>query len=179
MLQRFLLQHILSPFLLLMLLATATGCVTATPYQPRRNTYGYSEVQIDHRTVRVAFRGNAYTPREIVETYLLYRAAEVTLEHSFDYFLIVDGGIAARQRVEDYSGPIFGGFGFYSYGGHSHGVGTGLGLGIPESYYTYKGYDSSVVIKMYKGWAPQDDARAYGAKEVLEYLGPRVQRPIK
>jgi len=177
--QRSLLQHILSPCLLPMLLAVATGCVTATPYQPRLNTYGYSEVQIDHRTVRVAFRGNAYTPRETVETYLLYRAAEVTLEHGFDYFLIVDGGIAAQQRVEDYGGPFYGGFGFYSYGGNRHGVGTGLGLSTPVPYYTYEGYDASLVIKMYKGRTPQDDARAYGAKEVLEYLEPRVLRPIK
>ena len=37
----------------------------------------------------VRFHGNEFTSRERVETYLLYRAAELTLEQGFDGFTIV------------------------------------------------------------------------------------------
>src|SRR5208337_1181572 len=64
-----------------------SGC--ATPYKESGPMGGYSDMQIDHNTVKVSFRGNAYTHKDTVETYMLYRCAEVTVEKGYDWFAIV------------------------------------------------------------------------------------------
>ena len=69
--------------------AVLTACATATPYQPAANAdarNGFSEVQIESDRARISFDGNSLTDRETVETYLLYRAAELTKQKGYDYF---------------------------------------------------------------------------------------------
>lgn len=68
------------------------ACATATPYQPagtRGASGGFSEQRIEQNRYRVSFAGNAYTSRQRVENYLLYRAAELTLANGYDTFTIV------------------------------------------------------------------------------------------
>ena len=86
------------------LLALASGalivalgaCATPTPYQPYRAERasgihgGYSDQRLAPNQFRVKFHGNELTSRERVETYLLYRAAELTVANGFDRFVIVD-----------------------------------------------------------------------------------------
>ncbi len=60
----------------------------ATAYQPKGFSGGYSEIQLDPTTVRVTFEGNGYSNRSTVESYLIYRAAEVTIEFGFEWFII-------------------------------------------------------------------------------------------
>jgi hypothetical protein len=58
--------------------AVLVACVGATPYQPAQpRGFGYTEERLDKNKYRVTFRGNSITPRETVEDYLLYRAAEL------------------------------------------------------------------------------------------------------
>lgn len=64
------------------------GC--STPYQPNGMAGGYSEIQMDPSTVRVSFKGNGYTDRNVVESYLIYRAAEVTVSLGFDWFVVTE-----------------------------------------------------------------------------------------
>ena len=75
------------------LLALA-ACTTPTPYQPLAGgtavSGGYSDQVLDDTHFRVSFRGNDVTSREQVETYLLYRAAELTAAKGFDWFEMVD-----------------------------------------------------------------------------------------
>jgi hypothetical protein len=57
--------------------------VPARPRRPTRRQFdsssrGYSEQQIENNRFRVQFAGNSLTDRKTVETYLLYRAAELT-----------------------------------------------------------------------------------------------------
>ncbi len=99
--------------------ALLAACATATPYQPagRDGTpYGYSDRQIEQDRFRVSFSGNALTNRETVEDFLLYRAAELTLQRGYDYFTVADRGTEADRR---YRASSFGGFrsrwGFYPY----------------------------------------------------------------
>jgi hypothetical protein len=77
--------------LLLLGVVALVGC--ATSYQRMGTTGGYSENRVDANTFLVEFRGNGYTPRQSVETYLLHRCAEVTAEAGYDYFVIIGGGI--------------------------------------------------------------------------------------
>ena len=59
------------------------GCETATPYQPlapgTAQSGGFTDQRLDDNHFRVTFQGNTETSRETVETYLLDRAAEVTV----------------------------------------------------------------------------------------------------
>jgi hypothetical protein len=72
------------------LAAIFSGCL-ATPYQPDGIGGGYSESRIDASTVTVSFRANSQTPKRVVESYLLYRCAQVTRNAGFDYFVPLDG----------------------------------------------------------------------------------------
>lgn len=104
----------------LVLLASATllsACVTATPYQPAQNEAarnGYSQTQIEDDRVRVSFDGNSQTKRETVETYLLYRAAELTTQKGYDYFILTDRSTDEKTRTRS-SGPYSPYYGFFNY----------------------------------------------------------------
>jgi len=70
----------------------AAACQTPTPYQPAvtPNGDGYTTQQIESNRFRVSFKGNSLTNRQTVDTYMLYRAAEVTLQNGGDYFIVVN-----------------------------------------------------------------------------------------
>lgn len=83
--------------------AALAACGTATPYQPvgaptSQGYGGYSDVQIQPDRWRVTFSGNDLTSRETVETYLLYRAAELTVQSGYDWF-------TTTQRSTDATTP--------------------------------------------------------------------------
>ena len=77
---------------LLGLAAILGACATATPYQPagEDNRYGFSEQKVEQNRYRITFRGNSSTKRETVENSLLFRAAELTVQQGFDYFLVIE-----------------------------------------------------------------------------------------
>ncbi len=72
---------------LIALILTLTGCATA--YQRQGITGGYTDEHVDDTTFRVRFKGNNYTSREQVETFLLYRCAELTDQLGYDSFVVV------------------------------------------------------------------------------------------
>lgn len=61
----------------------------STPYGPNAIFGGYSEKEIEPSIWRVRFGGNGYTTYETVQTYWLYRCAEMTIEKGFDGFEII------------------------------------------------------------------------------------------
>ena len=151
------------------------ACTTPTPYQPATNGHGYAEQSIEEDRYRVTFSGNSRTPRETVENFLLYRAAEVTLERGFDHFVVADQDI---ERTTTYHSTVtgFGGIrGFRNFHhGHVHSVG-GFGSATirPRDRYT-----AFANIVMRAGEKPTDAPDAYDARAVLERLAPTVaQRP--
>jgi len=76
-------------FAIFMLMSLMAGC--STPYQAKSGiSGGYSEIQMDPITVRVTFKGNGYTERGVVEGYLIYRAAEITVNKGFDWFIVTE-----------------------------------------------------------------------------------------
>jgi hypothetical protein len=90
---------------LALLLAGCAG--KPTPYQAAQDGFGYSEQQTEENRYRVSFAGNSATSRQTVEDYLLYRAAELTVQTGHDWFRVVD-----RNAAQEYSGyggsPSFG-----------------------------------------------------------------------
>ena len=76
-------RHVLS---LLIALGIA-AC--STPYQATFLSGGYSEKQLEADVWRVEFDGNGFTTQETVQTYWLYRSAQLTLDKGYDGFEIV------------------------------------------------------------------------------------------
>lgn len=64
------------------------GCATA--YKPGGSGDGYSEMEMAADKFRIHFDGNANTPTERSRDFALLRAADVTLEHGFAYFVAVN-----------------------------------------------------------------------------------------
>jgi hypothetical protein len=165
------------------------ACETATPYQPLHAgsnvSGGYSDTKIDADHWRVSFRGNDQTSRETVETYLLYRAAELTLAQGFDWFEPVDRHTDKQVSVESDPG-FYGGFGYgYGYGWRPYGRRFGYGWGGWGPYWGDPFFDTSVTEKfetsaelaMGHGPKPTDDRRAMDAREVVGNLRSHVVTP--
>lgn len=162
-------------------LATATlaACATSTPYSAanEESQYGFTEQKIENNRYRITFRGNSLTERETVENYLLYRAAELTVEQGFDHFIVVSDD---TEKKTSYSATRYPGPRYY-------------GVGRPFPYYGwgyrwdpyYDDYDireqnrysAMAYVVMGKGEKPADTPTAYNAQEVLDNLGPAIQRP--
>jgi hypothetical protein len=61
----------------------------STPYQATFLSGGYSEKQLEADVWRVEFDGNGFTTQETVQTYWLYRSAQLALDKGYDGFEIV------------------------------------------------------------------------------------------
>ena len=188
-------------------LATTTlmvaGCATETRYRPATgqgfNRQGYSERMIEPGRFLVSFAGNSVTSRDTVERYLFYRAAELTLQQGFDYFVMADRDTNLQSRTfstPGVGGPWgYGGFGGYWgpswrywgrgfgwrswdpwYGGFGGGFGGGP-WGNDFDVRTIDRYEATAEIVMRKGPIPRDNIRAFDARKVVESIGPTVQLP--
>ncbi|WP_020649092.1 CC0125/CC1285 family lipoprotein [Solimonas variicoloris] len=152
-------------------LATLVACAAVTPYQPARKGYGYSAQMLETNRYRVSFTGSSETPRQTVENYLLYQAAEVTLNSGNDYFIVAASSTSAKPG----SGPSFsvgvGGFGFGSHSGVGVGVGTETGGSQKAE------YSAQAEILTFKGAKPADNPQAFDAREVKANLEAQIVRP--
>jgi hypothetical protein len=145
------------------------GCATATPYQPLLDGQGYSDLRIENNRVRVTFQGNAATERQVVENYLLLRAAELTLESGYDYFVMDNLDTEADTRYTQ-SVSFGGAFGYY--GGWPGSFGSvGLGTSNPVTK-----YQAQAFVTMFKGDKPENDTRAFSARSVRDNLAPLAKR---
>jgi len=79
------------------------GCAS-TPYKSGGGSEGYSDFRITTDVFAVSFRGNVRTSEEVVDKFLLRRAAELTLKHGFQYFVILSEKERTRQSSVGYSG---------------------------------------------------------------------------
>ncbi len=181
----------------LVLAAGLAGCATPTPYQPRlagksSSDGGFAEQRIDADRWRVTFAGNSLTSRETVESYLLYRAAELTLQQNRDWFSVVNRNTDKQSRTYVEPDPFYSpwrgpGFGYWRPSWRFHGAGYGWRgwdpfLGDPfwadrMDVRTVDRFEASAEIVMHAGAKPADDPSAFDARGVSENLGPRIQRP--
>lgn len=152
------------------------GCATATPYQPVQNGYGYAEQRLEADRYRVSFLGNNRTSHDAVTDYVLYRAAEITLENGYDYFIVIDRSTQGQQRAG--GGPSVGlGLGGVRFGGSSAfgisvGTSTRVGGGSGDA------YRATADIQLRKGPRPADEVQAFDARAVKANLEARIRRPV-
>ena len=71
------------------LVLVASGCATSYGPSSKSLAGGYSVKYLEGEVYRVAFYGNGYTTKETVQTYWLYRCAELAIEKEFDGFEIL------------------------------------------------------------------------------------------
>jgi hypothetical protein len=163
-----------------------SACATATPYQPAKpgSSYGngYSDYRVEDGRWRVSFAGNSVTSRETVEKYLLYRAAELTVQQGYDWFDTVHRNTERDTSYYGTADPWWGAWG--PYWGPSWRYWGPRGWGPwgpwgPTSYDVQQvnRYEATAEILMHKGPRPTDNPRAFDAREVMSNLGPQVVRP--
>jgi hypothetical protein len=171
---------------------TLGACAGETPYQslatsPDPGRGGYSERQIEPGKWRVLFSGNAVTSRQTVETYLLYRAAELTVEQGYDWFSLETEETRAHPRLQTAPTPaptaIDGAWGphwRYRGGGWFGGWRDLAPDAAPPPRLedqTATAYLAFADIALGHGAKPAGDPAAFDAQEVLKRLGPDVARP--
>lgn len=179
-------------------LAMALGlaaCATPTPYQPnvpgQAASGGFSERQLEPDRWLVTFQGNTLTSRETVEAYLLFRAAELSVEQGADWFEIVDKHTDKDQRTYVYPDPLYHpwyGYGYWRpswryYGRHGMGWRTwDPWWGDPfwansVDVQTVEKFEATAEIRTHKGPKPAGDPRAFDARSVIETLRPHIRYP--
>jgi hypothetical protein len=166
------------------LMAVLSGCETL--YQPEDDYGGlphggYVDERIDANTVVVSFSGNARTPQRTIETYLLYRCAQVTLENGYNYFIIISTtglpvniGVQSRRKSVTVADPAKLSSNYYTtdkYTGY-HAFSTDM----PQYSQTVDSVDpyphgAVAVIKMFTGIKPNIQ-QAFNAYDVVAHLGP-------
>jgi hypothetical protein len=175
---------------LIPLLLGVAGCETATPYQPLMRDGqapgGYTDSQIAPDRFRVSFQGNSMTSRDTVETYLLYRAAQLTVQRGFDWFITAERNTERRSNtyIDRPFGP--GPFGYWGptwrYRSRAFGWrGWDPLWGDPfwdrsVDVRTVDRYEAIAEITTGRGPKP-NDPRAFDARAVLATLGPQIQMP--
>jgi len=157
------------------------SCATQTPYQPTSpdSRYGFQEQFIENNRARITFRGNTLTDRETVETYLLYRAAEVTLERGHDYFIVANRDTEETTRVDAVGSPRSRYMFDYWYFSPRRGWSPWYDpfWDEPTSYREVSRYEAIGEIAMFDGPKPENNADAFDARQVQSNLQGRIVRP--
>lgn len=172
-------------------LATLGACTTATPYQPYRPESiggvhgGYSEQRVAPDRFVVRFHGNELTSRDRVEGYMLYRAADLTLQNGYDSFEIVDRH--TEHDVETYASPDpfyrpwYGpDYGWWRPEWRYYYPGSGWGRWGPFGYggmdvRQIESFEAQAEILMRHGGDPA--RRTFDARQVMANLGPTIELP--
>ena len=107
----------------------------------------------------MTFAGNSATSLDSVRSYMLYRAAEVTVESGNDYFVVVDQNTQSTTTYRGTGSTPFGfGTGFRGDGGF--GVGVSSFSAYPDDSFT-----AWADIVVGKGPKPAGDLNAYDAQQ--------------
>jgi len=174
------------------------GCTTmpATPYQPYRAHSaggihgGYSEQQLAPDRYLVRFHGNSLTPRDRVEGYMLYRAADLTVQKGFDWFMVLDRSTEHNVRTivrpdplyRPWYGPGYPGWSpnwnvYVSGKGWNSMYSGDLAVNQEFDIRHIEAFETTAEIEMQKGPMPANDPRAIDARKVLADLGPTIELP--
>ena len=155
----------MSRLLIFLSALSIAACAAPTVYAPSegRAQSGYREMRIEDDRYRVRFQGGSDVRFAEVEDQALRRAAELTLENGYEWFLVT----GRRAEGDDRSPARVGVSASQSFGRWS---GSGLGLGL--SYDPTAGRKSiSLEVVLRDGPMP-DNPNAYEARSLLEAIPP-------
>ena len=159
------------PHLMAAVLMGVTLFACATPYGEKGIHGGFTDSQIDQNTFSVSVDTNGFTSQQTTSMHALYRAAELTVEHGFDYFVIADD--ASTSTLVATAVP-----------GDTMGSTAGIVSHPPISGRTSTPYtpttvvpvfpNSTLIIKTFKGSKPEGALNTYDARAVMEHLGSQI-----
>jgi hypothetical protein len=150
---------------IVLLCAALAGC--ATKYQQMGFTGGVAAEQITADTWRIQARGNAYTNSSTVQDYVLLKAAETTPAAGGTYFQMVSAADASRASTFVTPGTSTTNF-----------VGnTAFTTTSPGSVHTVIKPGQDVYVRVLKSAPNAPTPGVYSAAEIIQFVGPRVQRP--
>jgi hypothetical protein len=153
-----------------------TGCSTVPIYERAEdpNDFGYSDQKIEENRYRVSYNGNASTSRAMVENYLLYRMAEITLEQDYDYFKVIDADTDCHTEYKtigdepcthaNVNASMFPYCGF------------GYVCNPSQTIRETKRYEAVASMTLHNGDKPSDDPYAFSAQAVQENLRDQIER---
>jgi hypothetical protein len=148
-----------------------SGCESPATFAPRDgHLSGYTDERLGANRWRVTFTGNAATSRETVENYLLLRAAQVTLQSGYKWFVFDTRDTHARTSYHtEFDDPWPGfhrHFGWYGW----------YGPGYADSYPTTD-YEAYAEIVMLTPEQAKNEPRAFDASDVVARLTPPPPPP--
>lgn len=191
-------RFVLSTAVALALAGAIGACATPTPYQPYRAELaggvhgGYSDERLADGRFRVKFHGNELTSRERVEGYLLYRAAELTVQNGYDWFRIVDRhtehDVTTYMRPDPLYRPWYGSeYGYWRPHWRYYRRDYGWSVWHPEygdpfwtdriDVSTVESFEAEAEVVLGKGPLPGSQAQVFDARRVLTELGPTIVLP--
>jgi len=160
--------------LALFVVLALAACAQPTPYQPARDGYGFSQQRLEDNRYRIVFSGNSLTPLPVVEDYMLYRSAEITLEAGYDYFIVADKQTDKSTRyLATFTDP----FPYYGpYWRPDRRVWYGPQFQTGD-YRPIQSFATSANITLHRGKKPADNPEAHDARDVVARLGPTIRYP--
>jgi hypothetical protein len=154
-----------------------TGCAGPTSYHPSTQGGGYRDHQLAADRYQIFYTANSLTRRSTTKQYLLYRAAEITLEANKENFVVLDQN-GRRFSLPDYAT----GSEFYRHHDFEHHHLWFADQGVEEQISTTNlkplaRYTGDITIVLYSGDQPPEEGKVYNAREVIEVLGNTILRP--
>jgi hypothetical protein len=149
---------------------TLWGCVSGPPYYGPKQTgqqVGYTDQRLDQNRYRVTYSGDTATARERVEDFLLLRAAQVTSQSGYTFFVFDTRDTKARTS---YYSSFTGwgdraGFGWRPFGGPYDEDGVSRPI---------TAFDAYAEIVMLTDAEAAKEPRAIKAQSILERLGSTI-----
>lgn len=166
-------MHRLTSLATVLAMMALAACARPTPYQAAEDSggHGYVEQRTGEDQYRIGFNGNGITTRKTVDLYLLYRAAELTQDRGFDYFIVGDRkefidpqGLAGRQSQISFARR------------QELLIGSGIRARFGEEIVDQ--YGAEIDILMQKGEMPRS-ANVHRAVDVLALAEAAIVRPEK
>ena len=153
-----------------MLAAILAAC--ATPYGKYGIAGGYTDSRIDQNTFSISVDTNGFTSQQTTSMHGLYRAAELTVENGFDYFVIVTRTNNPTSMAMAIPGPGTSNTTVNDNGSTAYARTTTTTA--PTTVVPMVFPNSTLTIKSFRGSKPEGVPNAYDARAVMKYLGPQI-----
>ncbi len=142
---------------------------------------GYNDVRVNGNTATISFNANSFTQPDQVQRFMLYRAAAVTIENGYDYFVVVSSStsrtninLAVKKTFKPTSlttsmmNSVYEVDQIQSYSTSP----TNAGQCSNENTSPCTARSRTVVIKMFNGPVPNGIPRTYSALDVTAQYSP-------
>ena len=143
-----------------------SGC--ATQYGKYGLAGGYEDSRIDENTFSISVSTNGFTNQQTTSMHAMYRAAELTAENGYDYFIIISNAknsTGMAMAMPGSSRTTINSYGSTATAKTTYNPGSVIPVVFPNS---------TLVIKSFKGTKPTEAPNAYEASSVMTYLGPQI-----